>query len=298
MTRRATFLHTLENAVASRGVALLGVCNVTPDSFSDGGQFEGEEAARARVDTLIAEGAAMVDIGGESTRPGARPVPAETQLARILPVVRYASSRVCVTVDTTNPRVAEAALAAGAHAVNDVSCLADPALASVVAAAEAGFILMHARGPQEKMAGFSQYPEEGYGSVVDDVLAEWSAAARRAEAAGVPRSALVCDPGLGFMKSARQSAELLRCTDAIVARAGVPVAIGASRKSFLVALGGEAPAGERLGASLAAALWAAQHGAAVIRVHDVRATAQCLAVHRALAATGELTAARKEVPRA
>lgn len=278
--RRGRFLHTLRQAATRQGAAVMGVCNVTPDSFSDGGQFLRPEDARARVDALLDEGADLLDVGGESTRPGAPPVPADEQLRRVLPVIRYASTRACVSVDTTLPEVAEACLAAGASAVNDVSCLAQGDLARVAARADAAFVLMHARGPQEAMTGFSAYPEDAYGDIVADVLAEWRASAARAEAAGLRRDSLVFDPGLGFAKSARHSAELLRRLGEIVVemgRTGTLVLVGASRKSFLVA-GDQAPAPprERLGASLAAGLWSVAAGAQALRVHDVAMTLQAL----------------------
>jgi dihydropteroate synthase len=288
VTRRLQrFQHVLEGARARRGVALMGVLNVTPDSFSDGGRYLGAEASRARVDELLAEGADLVDVGAESTRPGARPVPAREQLARALEVVRYAAGRgACVSIDTTDPEVAAACLDAGACAVNDVSCLQRAELATVAAGSGAAFVLMHARGSQEQMPGYGAVPDDAYGEVVEDVLREWEAAAAAAAAAGLPREALVLDPGLGFMKSARHSLELLERTGELVARAGVPVAVGASRKSFLSAATGGAPPSERLGASLAAALYAARAGAALLRVHDVRATAQAIDLDRALAGRG------------
>jgi dihydropteroate synthase len=275
--RLEAFVRVVEGARARRGVALMGVCNVTPDSFSDGGRYLGADAARARVDELLAEGADLVDVGGESTRPGATPVPAREQLARVLGVVQYAVDRAaCVTVDTASPEVAAACLDAGACAVNDVSCLREPELARVTASSGAAMILMHARGTQDTMAGFSQHPDGAYGDVVDDVLREWEEAAARAKAEGLSRAALVMDPGLGFMKNARHSLELLRRTGELVARLDVPVAIGASRKSFLAKADHDASPTDRLGASIAAALHAASAGAAIVRVHDVRATRQSL----------------------
>jgi len=261
----------------------MGVCNVTPDSFSDGGRYLTEEAARARVDELLAEGADVVDVGGESTRPGARPVPAGEQLARVLEVVRYAAGRgACVSVDTTSAEVAAACLEAGACAVNDVSCMRDARLAQAVAEAGAALVLMHARGTQEAMKGFSAYPDDAYGDVVADVVREWEEAAARAQGAGVPREALVMDPGLGFAKNARQSLELLRRLPEIVGALEVPVAVGASRKSFLRLADPDAGPGDRLGASLAAAFEAARAGASLLRVHDVRATRQGIELTRML----------------
>jgi dihydropteroate synthase len=283
LKRAEKFMQVLEGARRQRGVALMGVCNVTPDSFSDGGLFFDPEAATARVDALLAEGADIVDIGGESSRPTAKPVPTEEQLARILPVVRYAAEKTCVSVDTTNPAVAAACLDAGACAVNDVSLLADDDVAKVTGASAAALVLMHARGPMEQMRGFSDYPEDGYENVVRDVIDEWSSAADRARTLGVARDALVMDPGLGFAKSARQSAELLRATAEIVRAVPAPVLVGASRKSFLAHLSGPAAPNERLGASIAAAIWAAEAGASALRVHDVAPTRQAL---RAFACLG------------
>jgi len=283
---------TLERATATRGVALMGVCNVTPDSFSDGGLHFDLAAARARVDALLAEGADIIDIGGESTRPRAEPVAPKAQLERVLEVVRYAAGLgACVSIDTTSPPVAAACLDAGACAVNDVSCLLDGVLARVVAAGGASLVLMHARGMQRDMGGFSSYPDDGYGDVVRDVCREWEAAADRARSAGVPGDALVMDPGFGFAKNVRHSTELLARLAEVVGAVGVPVAVGASRKSFLTVVDGvdgkrsekTAPT-ERIGASIAAALHAARAGASILRVHDVRATRQAVDLERVLAA--------------
>ncbi len=278
------FLRMLDRARSARGVALMGVCNVTPDSFSDGGRYLEPKAARARVDELVGQGADIVDVGGESTRPGAAPVAASEQIARVLDSVRYAVSLgVCVSIDTASAEVAEASLEAGACIVNDASCLRHGALARVVAARGAALVLMHARGSQEKMRGFSQYPDEGYGDVVRDVLREWGEAAERAALAGVRRRAMSMDPGLGFAKNARQSLDLLARLGEIVGSLDVPVAVGASRKSFLTVADAGASPDERLGASIAAALHAARAGASILRVHDVRATRQAVDFARRLA---------------
>jgi dihydropteroate synthase len=260
----------------------MGVCNVTPDSFSDGGEHFAPADARARVDLLVAEGADLIDIGAESTRPGAQPVAPAEQLSRILEVVRYAASRAAVSVDTTSSEVARKCLEAGAVAINDVSCLADAALADAAREARATLILMHARGPQVNMRGFSEYPSSGYDDVVADVVREWKAAAERAIARGVFSSELVMDPGLGFSKNAEQSAELLRRTDVLVRTTGARVLVGASRKSFLRLIDPDAGPTERIGASVAAALYAARAGASLLRVHDVRASRQALDLERRL----------------
>lgn len=266
----------------------MGICNVTPDSFSDGGLHFAPADARTRVDELLAEGADIVDIGGESTRPRAEPVPAHAQLARVLDVVRYAAGRgACVSIDTASPEVAAACLDAGASLVNDVSCLLDGALARVVAAAGAALVLMHSRGTQRAMAGFSRYPDDAYGDVVRDVCVEWESAAEQARAAGIPRDAIVMDPGFGFAKNTRHSLELLARLGEIVRTVGGPVAIGASRKSFLAVVEKETTPTDRLGASIAAALHAARAGASVLRVHDVRATRQAVDLQRALSLESE-----------
>lgn len=268
----------------TRGVALMGVCNVTPDSFSDGGQYLTREAAFARVDALFAEGADIVDIGGESTRPRALPVSAKEQLARVVEVVRYAAAKGAVSIDTADPEVAAACFEAGASALNDVSCLRNEELARVVAAADAAYVLMHARGTQAEMKGFSDAPSDAYDDVVEDVLREWEEAAARARSLGVGSDALVMDPGLGFAKAASHSQELLMRTNELVLRAKVPVLIGASRKSFLRVVDADAAPAERLGASIAAAVFAARAGAKLLRVHDVRATRQAIAMDRLLSA--------------
>lgn len=265
----------------------MGVCNVTPDSFSDGGRFMGRDAARAQIDRLIEEGADIVDIGGESTRPGSQPVPAREQLDRVLDVVRWAASRTCVSIDTTSAEVAAACLDAGAQAVNDVSLLADPQLAAVTAGSGATLILSHARAPQSSMRGFGGWRLEAYDDIVTDVLADWERAAAKAGELGLPRTSLVMDPGLGFSKASRHSFELLRRAPELVAamraRGDVPVLFGASRKSFLTLISASEPADKavdaaegRIGASIMAAVHAVRSGVRIVRVHDVRATRQAI----------------------
>jgi dihydropteroate synthase len=264
--------------VARRGVAIMGVCNVTPDSFSDGGRYLDRDRAQARVAQLIADGADIVDIGGESTRPGSQPVPAKEQLSRVLEIVRWAAARVCVSIDTTSPEVAAACLDAGAHAVNDVSLLADPELASVTAGSGAALVLSHARAPQASMSGAGGWPLSAYDDVVREVLADWERAAQTADERGLPREALVMDPGLGFSKASRHSLELLRRARELVTGVGpdVPVLIGASNKSFLTLVDRDASASDRVGASIVAAVHAARCGVQIVRVHEVRATRQAL----------------------
>jgi dihydropteroate synthase len=274
--RRGRFLEVVKASVQRRGVALMGVCNVTPDSFSDGGAFLGLDAAKERILAMLAEGADIVDIGGESTRPGAPLVPADVQLDRVLEVVRWAACRTCVSIDTTSARVAAACLDAGAHAVNDVSLLADEELARVTAGSGAALVLSHARAPQADMRGAGGWPLSAYEDVVRDVLADWERAAERARALGLPRDALVMDPGLGFSKASRHSLELLRRARELVTALDVPVLFGASRKSFLTLVDPGASPADRAGASIMAAVHAARSGVQIVRVHDVRATRQAI----------------------
>lgn len=259
----------------------MGVLNTTPDSFYDGGRYLEEESARERVDALIAAGADLIDIGGESTRPGAHSVASQEQLARIEPSLRHAVARgALVSVDTTDPLVAERALSLGAVCINDVSCLADEGIARVCARHSATLILMHSRGPMLQMAGFSDYPDDAYGDVVADVLTEWRRARDRALLQGLPRDSIWLDPGIGFAKNARQSFELIRGLARFLDE-GVPVVVGPSRKSFISAVDA-APPDARLGGTIAAALVCATRGAAVLRVHDVREVGQALAVARTI----------------
>ncbi|GIW70552.1 MAG: hypothetical protein KatS3mg102_0094 [Planctomycetota bacterium] len=274
------------------GPLLMGVLNLTPDSFSDGGQWSDPEAAVARAHAMVAEGAAIIDVGGESTRPGAEPVPAAEELRRVLPVLqRLAGSgpdalAVPVSIDTRRAEVAREALAAGAAIVNDVTGLADPAMRAVVAEARAGCVIMHMRGEPRTM---QQDPR--YDDVVGEVEHWLVAAAAQAERDGVAREAIAVDPGLGFGKTAVHNLLLLRHLDAIAA-SGRPVVVGISRKSFLGRIvAGEQPPredrlvrapAERLPAALALSCAAVGAGARVLRTHDVRPTADALAAWLAL----------------
>ncbi|HEY8945196.1 MAG TPA: dihydropteroate synthase, partial [Polyangiaceae bacterium] len=247
----------------------------------DGGRYATPEDARSQVDRLIEAGADILDIGGESSRPGAQHVSAREQIARLTPAVTHALSRgALVSIDTTDPTVADHMLQAGAHLVNDVSCLADPELARVCARHSATLLLMHARGPMSRMAGFSEYPEHGYSDVVSEVLAEWRAARDRAIEMGMPRERIWLDPGLGFGKNARHSFALLNALPKLAAE-GVPVVVGPSRKSF-IRLVDEVPPEQRLGGTIAAAVLSVELGARVLRVHDVRDIHQALVVSRAI----------------
>lgn len=272
--------NLLSTLPPARGAWLMGVLNVTPDSFYDGGRHAGPAQARAHVDALLDEGADLIDVGGESSRPGCVPVPAREQLARIEPALAHAVARgAVVSVDTTSPEVAERALALGARIVNDVSCLADDALARVTARHGGVLILMHSREPMSALSGFSEYPDSAYADVVADVLTEWRRARDRAVAVGMRAEDVWLDPGIGFAKNARQSFELLGRLSELT-REGVPVVVGPSRKSFIRAVD-DVPPAERLGGTIAACLHAEGRGARVLRVHDVRAVRQALSVARA-----------------
>jgi dihydropteroate synthase len=262
----------------------MGVLNATPDSFSDGGLHLLPEAAQRRIDELIGAGADILDIGGESTRPGAAPVAASEQIERIRhPLVHAARERrAIVSVDTSDPEVARYALSAGATVINDVSCLMNGDLAHVVAEGHGALVLMHARGPMTEMRGFSDVPGNAYGDVVADVAREWRAARDRAVAAGLDRQEIFFDPGLGYMKNASHSLELLRRLREFAAL-DAPMVVGPSRKSFIAkATNDDAPPRDRLGGTIAACLSAADGGADILRVHDVTEVKQALALWRAL----------------
>lgn len=266
----------------------MGVLNVTPDSFSDGGRYLGSEAARQRVDELLAEGADIIDIGGESARPRAEQVPADEQIARIREALLYATRErgALVSIDTTSPKVARFALEHGAALVNDVSCLADIELARVCAEHGAALVLMHSRGWMRSMPGFSEMPIDAYGDVVTDVASEWERARDRAVIAGLEPEAVLFDPGLGFFKNALHSLELVRRLDELN-RLGHAIVVGPSRKSFLVkAAAASAPPEERLGGTIAACLACVDRGAAILRVHDVAQVRQAIDVHSAIGVGG------------
>ena len=267
---------------------VLGIVNVTPDSFSDGGLWLDPERAVGHALALAGEGADLLDLGAESTRPagaaygaGAEPVSADEEWRRLGPVLDRLrpATRLPISVDTRTGEVARRALAAGADLVNDVSALADPALAEAVAEAGCPVVLMHSRGTTATMREHARYDD-----VAAEVRAELAAALARAEAAGIDRQQTVLDPGIGFAKVGRQNLELLARLPEL-AELGRPLLVGASRKSFLGELTGRPPA-ERLAGSLAAALWAAARGAAILRVHDVRDTVGALAVWAGLEVAG------------
>lgn len=272
----------IESEVVAGGAALMGIVNTTPDSFYDGGKYAEPRSAEVHVDALVEEGALIVDVGGESSRPGAAAVSPEEQIRRIRPALEHAVSRAAlVSVDTTSPEVARFALERGARIVNDVSCLRDPGLARAAAEHDAVLIITHSRGPMSGMKDFSKWPEADYGDVVHDVLVEWGAARDRAISLGVRRENVWLDPGLGFSKSARHSLELLARLDELQSGKTI-IVVGPSRKSFISAAH-PAPPEDRLGGTIAACLVAVARGAHVLRVHDVREVRQGLALARATA---------------
>lgn len=260
------------------GLAVMGILNATPDSFSDGGRHldpgRAEEAGRA----MVAAGARFLDIGGESTRPGAAPVAPEEEQARILPVIRrLRDAGAPISVDTRNASTMAAALDAGAAIVNDVSALAhDPDAAALVARRGCPVVLMHMRGTPETMMGLRDYAD-----LAADVTRELAARIEAAERAGIPRAHVAVDPGIGFAKGERQSLEMLRRLPVLL-NLGCRVLVGVSRKGFVSRISGaEAPADREAG-SLAAALDAAGRGATIFRVHDVPATVRAMRLWQAL----------------
>lgn len=256
---------------------VMGIVNVTPDSFSDGGLHVDPEAAVAAALRMLAEGADIIDVGGESTRPGADPVSIEDEIERVVPVVGALAARgVCVSVDTRHAAVADAALDAGASIVNDVSGFRDPQMVHQAAGSRAGLVVMHMLGEPRTMQAAPVYED-----VVSEVTAYLTGQARMLEAAGIERERIALDPGLGFGKTTAHNLALLRGLPHLVAL-GHPVLVGASRKRFIGEVTGvDAPAG-RVAGSVAVALDAVSRGAAVVRVHDVAATVQALAMQTAI----------------
>jgi dihydropteroate synthase len=264
--------------VTSDRPLLMGVVNVTPDSFSDGGEFHGTDKAVRHGRRLAAEGALILDIGGESTRPGAAPVTIEQEIARTLPVIRaLAQDGLCVSIDTRHAPVMQAALEAGASIINDISALeGDPDSLKIVAQSRASVVLMHMQGTPADMQDAPAYqdaPREIY-----DYLAGRIEACR---SAGIERERICIDPGIGFGKSVPHNLDLL-ANLGLFQKLGVPVLLGVSRKSFIGALSRNEPPQERLAGSLAAALAGIARGVQILRVHDVAETAQAVAVWHAI----------------
>jgi dihydropteroate synthase len=282
-------------ALALDAPQVMGVLNVTPDSFSDGGRFLATDDAAAQAERMLEDGAAIVDVGGESTRPGAEPVPEHEELRRVLPVVeRLAGAGALVSIDTRRPEVARRAVEVGASIINDVEGLRAPAMREVAAATGAGVVIMHMRGEPRTMQR-----EPHYEDVVAEVDAWLDRQARLAEAAGVPRDHIAVDPGIGFGKRIEHTLALLRHLQPLVSR-GRPVLVGLSRKSFLGKVVAATPREDRslrtpdarLAAGLALTCAAVAAGAAIVRTHDVRDTIDALRALRALQTLG-----RRPLPR-
>jgi dihydropteroate synthase len=256
---------------------VMGVLNVTPDSFSDGGRFGPETAIETGL-TMRDDGADIVDVGGESTRPGASPISPEQERERVLPVIRaLAAEGVLVSIDTRNASTMAAALDAGAAIVNDVTALThDPDSAGLVAARGCPVILMHMRGTPQTMSSLARY-----GDIAAEVMGELAARVAAAERAGIARGSIAIDPGFGFAKHPAQSLALLRGLGALTAF-GFPIVAGVSRKGFIGEAGGEADPARRFPGSIAAGLFALVQGASVLRVHDVKETVQALRVWHAV----------------
>ena len=264
-------------ASARPGPRIMGVVNVTPDSFSDGGLFLDPERAVEHGRMLAREGAQILDVGGESTRPGAEPVAAEVEIERVEPVVgALAADGVAVSIDTSKLAVATAALEAGARIVNDVTALrAEPAIAALCADRGAGLVLMHMQGTPRTM---QEAPS--YGDVVDEVKAFLAQRLALAVGEGVAEERVWLDPGIGFGKTLEHNLELLRRLPELIAL-GRPIVIGTSRKSFIGKLDGS-PVQERLGGTIASTVLAVAAGAEVVRVHDVAEVRQALTVAEAV----------------
>ena len=257
---------------------VMGILNITPDSFSDGGDFLSPAAALERAREMAAEGADIIDVGGESTRPGAQPVSEQEELERVLPVIRAISAElsVPVSIDTSKPNVMRAAVAAGARMINDVLALRAPGALEAAREAKVPVCLMHMQGEPRTM---QQDPH--YGDVVDDIIVFLRERIRVCEAAGIPRRFLILDPGFGFGKTLAHNLRLLKELHRIK-ELGLPLLVGLSRKSMLGALLQGMPASERLYGSLAAAVLAVERGASIVRVHDVKPTVDALRVVEAV----------------
>jgi dihydropteroate synthase len=263
---------------------VMGVLNVTPDSFSDGGKFFSLDRAVAHAEQMIAEGADIIDIGGESTRPGSAFVTEEEELQRVIPLIEHvaAKSPVPISIDTTKSSVARAAIAAGAEIVNDISGLRfDPLIADEAARAKAGLVLMHSRGTPKDM---QRLPP------VDDIMSEVIGALRTrvliAEERGVAPDSLAIDPGIGFGKTLEQNVELIAKLDQLrIAFAEFPIMIGTSRKSFIGKLLNNAPADQRHHGTIASLVASVLNGAHIVRVHDVKAAVEAIKIADAVKRT-------------
>lgn len=277
MAATGPFLQCAERRLDLSSPVVMGVLNVTPDSFSDGGRHSDPSAALRRAERMLDEGAAVIDVGGESTRPGAAPVTVDEELARVLPVVtRLAAWPVVVSIDTSKPAVMRAALDSGAGLVNDVRALREPGALKVVAESAAALCLMHMQGEPRTMQAAPAYAD-----VVGEVREFLASRVAACEAAGISRQRIAVDPGFGFGKTVEHNLVLLRNL-AGLAPAGCALLAGLSRKSLLGVLTGR-PVEARLAGGIAAAVMAVLHGARIIRSHDVAETVDALRVAAAVA---------------
>jgi len=259
---------------------IMGIVNVTPDSFSDGGNFQGAEAAVERALQLESEGAAIIDFGGESTRPGANAVSTDEEIMRVLPPIeKFASLRAegtLISVDTSKAKVAAAALATGADIINDVTGFSDPAMRSVAAGSDCGLVLMHMRGNPRNMQANPQYED-----ILEEVMSYWGQQLNLCERDGIARERIILDPGIGFGKSIAHNLELLRSLPDM-RRSGRPLLMGTSRKSFIAALVGSKEINRREWPTVALTAYLRQQGAAILRVHEPRANLQAMRMSEAI----------------
>ena len=262
---------------------VMGILNVTPDSFSDGGEYSTIDDALRRVENMIAEGADIIDIGGESTRPGSKPVAADEEISRVVPAIRAIVKRfdIPISVDTTKPEVAERAVNAGAEIINDISGLRwDPRIADIAARTRAGLVLMHSRGTFGSL--HTQPPVE---DILHEVAIDLHRAIDVANSGGVKNRQVVLDVGIGFGKTHEQNLELLAKLGRLVSEfEQFPILVGASRKSFIGRILGNVPPSERLQGSIAAAVSAVGNGAKIVRVHDVGETVAAIKMATAIGA--------------
>lgn len=259
-------------------VQVMGILNVTPDSFSDGGQFHARDAALQRVEAMLAQGVDIVDIGGESTRPGAAAVTLAEELARVVPVISAIRERfdVPISVDTSKPEVMQAAVAAGADMINDVRALQEPGALAVCAGLSVPICLMHMQGQPRTMQHNPQYTD-----VVAEISQFFAERIQACVAAGIQRERLILDPGFGFGKTLQHNVDLLAKLDTFLTF-NLPLLVGISRKSMIGALLNDRPVDGRLHGSVAAAVIAAMKGASIVRVHDVAATVDAIKIVNAV----------------
>jgi len=268
--------NQLQTLLAKKCHLIMGVVNVTPDSFSDGGRYATVSQAKEHINQLIVEGADILDIGGESTRPGSRPVDAHEELHRVMPVIEYAvNQNIPVSIDTTKPEIMQVAIQVGISLINDVNALQTPKALETVAASQAMVCLMHKQGQPDTM---QVAPE--YNDVISDVRAFLKQRVAAVVLAGIAATRIIIDPGFGFGKTLKHNLMLLHQLDQFLPM-GFPVLVGISRKSMLGAITGN-DVDDRKYASIAAALIAADKGARILRVHDVKATRDAVAVLEAV----------------